>query len=172
MAITLRAASSPADYDAFAALCRDYVGWCRERYAHDTWFVSEVFGYQSLDDELMDLSRKYGPPGGKAMLAFSGNDVAGVGAYRRTSDTVCEMKRLYVSPAFSGQGIGRQLANALFDAARADGYSLMQLDTGTLMKEAIAMYESLGFYRIAPYSVYPEKLLPYLVFMEKPLDGT
>jgi hypothetical protein len=47
---------------------------------------------------------------------------------------------------------------------------LMRLDTGNLFAEAIAMYRKLGFRDCAPHLEYPEKLLPYLVFMELPLS--
>ncbi len=79
------------------------------------------------------------------------------------------MKRLYISTGAAGQGLGRKLTTALIEAARAEGFAMMQLDTGNLLTEAIAMYESLGFRHIAPYNSYPDKLMPYLVFMEKPL---
>ncbi len=167
--IVIREAVSSADYEAYAALCRDYVDWCRARYAHDQWFVNEVFGYQSIDEELKDLSLKYGPSKGRTMLAEQDGVIVGGGAYRRTSDTICEMKRLYVAASATGQRLGRRLAVALIEKAKDDGFGLMQLDTGNLLKEAIAMYETLGFKKIAPYNIYPEKLMPYLVFMEKAL---
>ncbi len=169
MPIVIRTAISASDYDAYSRLCHDYVDWCRARYAHDAWFVNEVFGYQSIDEELKDLSIKYGPPKGKTLLIERDGEIVGGGAYRRTSESVCEMKRLYISTGAAGQGLGRKLTTALIEAARAEGFAMMQLDTGNLLTEAIAMYESLGFRHIAPYNSYPDKLMPYLVFMEKPL---
>jgi len=169
MTVTIRPADSTADYVAYAELCRAYVDWCRDRYAHDSWFVNEVFGYQSIDEELKDLSIKYGPPNGKTLLIEKDGEIVGGGAWRRTSNTVCEMKRLYIATNFAGQGLGRQLTTALVEAARIEGFTRMQLDTGNLLKEAIAMYESLGFRHIAPYNSYPDKLMPYLVWMEREL---
>jgi len=98
--------------------------------------------------------------------------VCGAGAYRRLEDGSCEMKRLFVPAAFKGLGLGRRLARALIDAARAEGYGLMRLDTGNLLSEAIALYRSLGFRDCAPHRSYPAQLLPYLVFLELPLDGS
>lgn len=146
-----------------------YVDWCRARYSHDTWFVNEVFGYQSIDEELEDLSIKYSPPNGKTLLIEKDGEVVGGGAHRRITDAVCEMKRLYIATTASGQGLGRQLTTALIDAARIEGFARMQLDTGNLLHEAIAMYESLGFRHIAPYNSYQAKLMPYLVWMEREL---
>lgn len=53
--------------------------------------------------------------------------------------------------------------------AISGGYTTMQLDTGDRLTEAISMYKSMGFENILPYHEYPERLMPYLVFMEKSL---
>jgi GNAT superfamily N-acetyltransferase len=162
-------AKTPSDYEAFAVLVSEYVGWCRTRYQHDAWFVEQVFGYQDLDQELSELATAYGPPNGKTLLVRSDDQISGAGAFRRLADGSCEMKRLFVSERFKGRGIGRRLAEALINAARTDGFELMRLDTGNLLTEAITMYRKLGFKDCAPHLEYPEKLLPYLVFMELPL---
>ncbi len=102
-------------------------------------------------------------------MVRSDDQISGAGAIHRLADGTCEMKRLYVSERFKGQGIGRRLAEALIDDARKDGFKLMRLDTGNLLTEAIDMYCKLGFRDCAPHLKYPENLLPYLVFMELPL---
>jgi ribosomal protein S18 acetylase RimI-like enzyme len=62
-----------------------------------------------------------------------------------------EMKRLYVRPAFRGMGLGRQLAEAILDAARGAGYACVLLDTLDDMESARALYEDLGFVEVPPY---------------------
>lgn len=165
----IRAAVTAADYDAFGQVCRQYVNWCRARYADMGWFVEEAFGHQSLDAELEVLADKYGPPSGLTLIAVHNGEVVASGAWRRTSETVCELKRLYVTDAARGLGLGRRLSEALMASAREAGFETMQLDTARRLVEAIAMYRSMGFAEIAPYHAYPERLMPELVFMERSL---
>ena len=108
----------------------------------------------------------YGPPKGKALLAKSNGEAIGCIAYRRLSDTICEMKRLYVRVGGQSRGLGRRLSVALIDVAREDGFELMRLDTAKLLTEAIALYKSLGFRDCPPYNEYPDALMPYIVFMD------
>ncbi len=162
----IREVSSEQDYRTFSQLIGEYVAWLRSRYEQDTWFITEVLDKQSLSSELETLSTMYGSPNGRAFIAVHDNEVRGCGAYRRLADGTCEMKRVFVPGRFQGAGLGRRLCRALIDSARAEGYPLMRLDTGNLMKEATAMYRSFGFKECAAYDEYPEKLMPYLVFME------
>ena len=167
MPLTIRPAETADDYLAFGHLCRAYIDWCRERYASVPWFVEEVFGHQSFDDEQRDLPIKYGPPQGKTLLAELDGKIVGAGAYHYLEDGVCELKRLFVSEAARGHGAGRRLVEALLEAARAEGYTVARLDTAKLLTEAIALYHGMGFTDRPPYLDYPDRFLPHLTFMER-----
>lgn len=168
----IREASSEQDYKAIAKLIAEYVSWLRSRYEQNTWIITEVLDKQSLSSELAMLSTMYGSPNGRAFVAVNGNEVQACGAYRRLDDETCEMKRVFVPERFRGAGLGRRLCHALIASARADGFRSMKLDTGRLLHEAIAMYQSLGFKECVPYHEYPETLMPYFVFMELRLAGS
>jgi putative acetyltransferase len=109
-------------------------------------------GFQGFDKEIQELPGAYAPPRGCLLLAGS---AAGCIAVRPLTAEICEMKRLYVRPAFRGSGLGRSLAEAAIERARGMGYKSMRLDTVPAMGRAIELYRDLGFREIAPYRVNP-----------------
>src|SRR5437870_11996106 len=78
--------------------------------------------FQDFEKELAELPGDYAPPSGRLVLAVEGDQVAGCIALRRIGAGVCEMKRLFVRPAFRSQGLGRTLTEALIAEARKIGY--------------------------------------------------
>jgi putative acetyltransferase len=115
--------------------------------------------FQNFDAELATLPGDYAAPRGALLLATVDGDVAGCGALRPLADVdypnACEMKRLFVRPAFRRFGIGRLLAQALLDRGLQAGYSNLLLDTLDDMEAARGLYASLGFEEIPPYYFNP-----------------
>ncbi len=119
--------------------------------------------FQDFETELANLPGVYAPPEGCMLLAEYDNKIAGCATLKKIGEGVCEMKRLYVRPAFRGKAIGRELSEAIVEEARKMGYAKMRLDTLSRLTEAITLYRSMGFKEIKPYVFNP---LDDVIYME------
>ena len=146
--IQLITPESPADWASATLVLRDYAA-----------SLDVDLGFQRFESELAGLPGVYAPPAGLMLLATVDGAVAGSGAFRPLPDAdypnACEMKRLFVRPAFRRFGLGRILAQALMDRATEAGYSSMLLDTLDDMEAARGLYESLGFVEVPPFYFNP-----------------
>ena len=112
--------------------------------------------FQSFDEELKSLPGAYAAPSGRLLLAQYDQQAAGCVALRKLEANICEMKRLYVRPAYRGRGLGRILVDRLIAEARGIGYERMRLDTiASSMKDAVELYRRMGFKEIPPYRANP-----------------
>ncbi len=156
MTIRISEARWPEDRATVEALFREYMS-----------SLAEDISFQNPDDELASLPGKYARPGGVVLIAWEGTEAAGAIACRMFEPGVCEMKRLYVRPAFRGRNLGRELANELIEDARGRGYRTMLLDTLASMQAARGLYRDLGFRPVEPYYDNP---LPGTLYMALELD--
>ncbi|MGH6645724.1 GNAT family N-acetyltransferase [Aquabacterium sp.] len=128
--------------------------------------------FQSFEGELADLAGSYSGADEVFLLATVDDAVAGCCALRALADVdvanACEMKRLYVRPAFRGFGLGRMLVETLMHRARESGFGTMFVDTLSDMEAARELYSSLGFEPTEPYYFNP---LPGAHYFRVDLDG-
>ena len=125
-------------------------------------------GFQHFERELASLPGDYAPPRGALFLARADGSPVGCIGLRPFSDSVGEIKRLYVLPAFRGSGLARCLVSAAIAAARRIGYRALVLDTLASMQPAIALYESFGFERTHAYYTNP---LPDVLYFRASLES-
>jgi ribosomal protein S18 acetylase RimI-like enzyme len=117
--------------------------------------------FQNFDAEMAAMPGKYAPPEGELLLArnAAGQPVGCVGLRplpsTDTSARICEMKRLYVTPAGRGTGIGKALGSTVIHVAEQLGYSEIRLDTLPSMVAALKMYRAFGFEDIPAYYQTP-----------------
>jgi putative acetyltransferase len=104
--------------------------------------------FQNFGDELAGLPGAYAPPTGRLALALVDGQPAGCAALRRLDASRAEPKRLYVRSAFRGLGLGRALLEWVMNEARAAGYTELVGDTMPAMKDALALYDRMGFERV------------------------
>jgi ribosomal protein S18 acetylase RimI-like enzyme len=151
----------------------DEVPLARELFLEYAGWLDFDLCFQGFDQELAGLPGGYAPPDGGLWFARASAAVAGVVGLRPFGDdgrreAVCEMKRLWVRPAYRGLGLGRRLAERTIVAARAAGYRRMRLDTLERMTEARALYRDFGFRDVTAEVANPH---PELIYMELELDA-
>lgn len=110
---------------------------------------------QNYDDELDHLDHKYGLPDGRLYLAYYNRELAGCIALKKIDHVKCEMKRLYVRPAYRKLHIGSVLVRQIISDAGSIGYQYMFLDTLPFLQEAVNLYKKMGFKETSSYNNSP-----------------
>ena len=149
-------ATSPQELEQARLLFREYADQ-----------VDAPCCFATFDSEVESLPGEYAPPAGRLFLARRDSEAAGCVAMRRLDASTGEMKRLYVREAFRRDRLGRSLAKLVITAAKEQRYKRLLLDTLPKMREAIALYRSLGFVERGPYTDTPT---PGAIFFELSLS--
>jgi DNA-binding MarR family transcriptional regulator len=136
----------------------------REYYAElDRRFAAGFDPDRTLPVQLDEMR----PPRGLFLLAtLRGDPVAG-GVLKFHGEAPTELKRLWVSPAVRGLGLGRRLLGELESRAAAGGGRAVRLDTNGTLTEAIALYRSAGYREVDAFNDEPYAEH----WFEKRLDG-
>jgi DNA-binding MarR family transcriptional regulator/GNAT superfamily N-acetyltransferase len=99
----------------------------------------------ALDEEVTS-------PAGLFLLATLYGEPVGCGALKFHPDAPAEIKRMWVSPAARGLGLGRRLLGELEARAIAHGATTVRLETNQALAEAISLYRSSGYREVAPFN--------------------
>ena len=131
-----------------------------------------------LAHEIAELPGPYAPPSGSLMLAYVGDEPAGVLGLQPVpelcriagagAERAGELKRLFVRPEFRRHGVGQALMERAEAEALARGYDSLVLTTSPeMMPLAQHLYESLGYVESAPYR--DDMPYPHIRWMRKEL---
>jgi putative acetyltransferase len=102
------------------------------------------------------------------VVARLGGRPIGCGALRRIDEATAEVKRMYVAPNGRRRGIARRILHALEQLAAGFNYRAIRLETWLEQPEAIGLYESSGYHRIAAYGHHVGN--PLSICFEKTID--
>jgi putative acetyltransferase len=155
-AIEFRPLSTAADKAAFRALNEEWIS---------RYFVLEPKDRETLNNPDAAILDK----GGRILIASRDGYAVGCVALIPIGNDVYELSKMAVSPIMRGQGIGRRLIEYAIDEARALDAASLFLGSNSILKNAVHLYESIGFQHVPPDEI-PE--MPYAradVFMRMPL---
>ncbi len=89
-----------------------------------------------------------------ALIAYENEIAVGIGAYKEYDSQTVEMKRMFTLSEHRGKGIASKILSELEIWAREENYSFAILETGILQKEAISLYQKLGYKIFENYGQY------------------
>ena len=101
------------------------------------------------------------------VLIIENGEAVGCGAFKRYDGYTAEIKRVFIKNEYRGKGYAKLLMQALEEKALAEGYLKAILETGNLLKPAMALYRDIGYEVIDNYGQYAN--MPESVCMAKKL---
>ncbi|MBW0278472.1 bifunctional helix-turn-helix transcriptional regulator/GNAT family N-acetyltransferase [Shewanella xiamenensis] len=135
-------AASAADDAAIAQVIRDVSA---------EYGLTADKGYSVADPTLDCLSQIYSQAGAQYwVVEYEGRVVGGAGIAPLANNAgICELQKMYFMPEIRGKGLAKRLALLALDFARQTGYQSCYLETTAILKEALKLYEHLGFYPLS-----------------------
>ncbi len=102
---------------------------------------------ETTDADLRDITRFY--TSFDVLVDDAGQVVGTVGLWRVTA-TECELRKMYLAQQVRGAGSGRRLLDHALERARELGFKRVTLETASVLRDAITLYERNGFRRYTP----------------------
>lgn len=114
--------------------------------------VSEILGREFPQDrqaypadDLEQIAEHYGGPGSTFLVAEDGRKIVGTVGVKREDARVAILRRLFVDPAYRGQGVGMRLLKTALEFCRDREFREVVIRTSSNMEQAIRLCCSLGF---------------------------
>lgn len=168
--LTISDSMTADDVSAALRLIRMMAAWDAEQSAALGIAAPEVLDYHYDLDEAK-LRQSWSAIGAGLLVGRWDGAVAGCIAFGPFERGVVEIQKFFVDPAFRGHGIGKMMLGDVLARLPGHGYRTAVLQTAAFMKTAIALYESAGFRRCAPFREIPDSFIDMEVFMERSLVG-
>jgi ribosomal protein S18 acetylase RimI-like enzyme len=115
-------------------------------YTLNAAWLKKHFVIEPIDEQVLrEPEKAVLEPGGAIFFARLGDVVIGTCALLREAPGVYELSKMSVDESFRGLGAGRQLLDAaIAEFHRRGGHNLF-LESSSLLKPALYMYEQAGF---------------------------
>ena len=98
------------------------------------------------DRDLVDIHASYFARGGIFDVAVdAGGGIVGCCGVYPIDPGTCELRKMYLLDSARGQGLGARLLRRAIAFARGQGFRRIELETASVLKDAIALYTREGF---------------------------
>lgn len=101
----------------------------------------------AADQDVWNVERAYWESGGAFWVVEQDGQIVGTAGFypiARGTNAV-EIRKMYLRPAARGQGLGRFLLRSLEAEIAQRGFSEIWIETATVLKEAVQLYERYGY---------------------------
>jgi GNAT superfamily N-acetyltransferase len=95
------------------------------------------------------------PPAGCFLVAYLYGEPIGCGGVKHLPGGPSDIKRMWISPAARGLGLGRRLLHELEQRVRDSGATVARLETNRVLAEAIGLYRSEGYVEVEAFNSEP-----------------
>jgi putative acetyltransferase len=115
-------------------------------------FCRQIFHEEGWPTEFMDptIAAGFDQPRDLFLLAKQRGAIVGCGALKELSPDDALLTRFFVASSHRGSGLAASLFDALFERARALGYTMVVLDVNRESARAIRFYQKHGMEEFIP----------------------
>ena len=154
--------------ESIRVLFWEYLEWANTKVEENFGVSFDIAAMLEKDMESLD---KFMPPGGRLLLGYVDEQPMGIACLKALTESIGEVKRMYVRPPARKRGLGRALLDELLEQAGQIGYKRICLDSARFMEDAHRLYGASRFREIEAYegSEIPKEFQKNWIFMEREL---